>query len=508
MKDKEQIDSLNGNLAIVSRVPRRQNGGAPSMENALKNLLRIHDHVWSRKHLNRKRNGDHFNLCSWMCYCEAASEHFEQFMGYLRDKGGLHIDEWTIEPSPSVNSDENQQEESESNPSLLENSSIPMSENSFERFLSMVEYLMRWQEIRYAPETKNVYIRIENASCSYQFYLSLSDLLSHWTSKEYASLLEDSRMLSSDRAKQWKMLVIQYGERFLKIVEKFGGKFLPLYKPNYDYVEFMDTFYEISSGKCLQELESPDVICFRYFPLSIQQAMQTAPRRWLTILQNSLVNEQMRRFCYEYARLFRGERERREKCLYLLGESQCGKSSLLAPLEALYGLENVGVMSQAKQSSLEDLVGKRIGILDEFSSKLLSRESFLMLAEGQPMKISVKYRRNPRIERPQHLIFSSNNLPHYIKQDESGAVQSRISIYRFYKLRGRIEHDALIQIRDKETPYVLLYCNRVYLQMMHAMQAKKGQNPPTNPRTLMMQSFGSNVNYEEIEEKESECESE
>jgi hypothetical protein len=223
---------------------------------------------------------------------------------------------------------------------------------------------MRWQEIRYAPETKNVYIRIENASCSYQFYLSLSDLLSHWTSKEYASLLEDSRMLSSDRAKQWKMLVIQYGERFLKIVEKFGGKFLPLYKPNYDYVEFMDTFYEISSGKCLQELESPDAICFRYFPLSIQQAMQTAPRRWLTILQNSLVNEQMRRFCYEYARLFRGERERREKCLYLLGESQCGKSSLLAPLEGLYGLENVGVMSQAKQSSLEDLVGKRIGILD------------------------------------------------------------------------------------------------------------------------------------------------
>jgi hypothetical protein len=42
---------------------------------------------------------------------------------------------------------------------------------------------------------------------------------------------------------------------------------------------------------------------------------------------------------------------------------------------------------------------ERIGILDEFSRNQLSREDFLLLAEGQPMKISMKYQKNPRMNK-------------------------------------------------------------------------------------------------------------
>jgi hypothetical protein len=464
------------------RVPPRQtNIFSASMENALKRLLRIHSHEWSLKQLNNEITSidPPRKLCSWTCYCDAAQSIVDGCMTYLQEKGGLIAEPIYFEILASTDT---QEEDNKPTPSPLENNSILLGENSFEQFVLVVEHLMKWQDIRYASSTGNTYSRIENASCSYQLYQSLAQLLSHWTSQEYGVELEESRVLPVDRAKQWRFQVIRHGTRFLKTVEKYGGAFLPSYEPNYDYVEFQDAFYEISSGECLDSLDSK-IICFRYFPLSIQQAMQTPPRRWLAVLRNSLVHEQARRrFCCEYALLFRGEKQRRYRCLYLLGESQCGKSSLLAPLEGLYGLENVGVMSPAKQSSLEDLVGKRIGILDEFSSKNLSRENFLLLAEGQPMKISMKYRRNPRVDQPQHVIFSSNNLPHYVKLDESGAVQSRISLYRFYKLRSRMDPNALVQIRDEETPYVLLYCNRVYLDWM---QERENQNKLAQRQPVM-----------------------
>jgi hypothetical protein len=153
-----------------------------------------------------------------------------------------------------------------------------------------------------------------------------------------------------------------------------------------------------------------------------------APQRWLSILENSLDEVSLRNFCNQYALLFRGPKQRRSRCLYLVGESQCGKSSLLAPLEGIFGRENIGIPSRDKKFSLEDLVGKRIGILDEFSRSQLSREEFLLLAEGQPMKISMKYHKNPRMNTPPHVLpgeffigsnYSVQSAPFFLCQTTS-----------------------------------------------------------------------------------------
>jgi tetratricopeptide (TPR) repeat protein len=183
------------------------------------------------------------------------------------------------------------------------------------------------------------------------------------------------------------------------------------------------------------------------------------PKRWLSLLEISLDEVLARNFCQQYALLFRGPKQRRNRCLYLVGESQCGKSSLLAPLEGIFGRENIGIPSRDKKFSLEDLVGKRIGILDEFSRTQLSKEDFLLLAEGQPMKISMKYQKNPRMNTPPHVIFSSNTTPKYPK-DDSGAVESRLSIFEFFRLTTQsIDMDAISKIREEEAAHVLVYCN-------------------------------------------------
>jgi phage/plasmid-associated DNA primase len=200
-----------------------------------------------------------------------------------------------------------------------------------------------------------------------------------------------------------------------------------------------------------------------------------APQRWLSILENSLDEVTLRNFCQQYALLFRGPKQRRSRCLYLVGESQCGKSSLLAPLEGIFGRENIGIPSRDKKFSLEDLVGKRIGILDEFSRNQLPREEFLLLAEGQPMKISMKYQKNPRMNTPPHVIFSSNNAPKYPK-DDSGAVESRLSVFQFFRLSTKsIDMDAISKMEEEEAAHVLVYCNKLFLEgtQNHSSQQKQ-----------------------------------
>ena len=86
-----------------------------------------------------------------------------------------------------------------------------------------------------------------------------------------------------------------------------------------------------------------------------------------------------------------------------------------------------------------------------------------MFTEGQPMKISMKLRKNPRVDEPQHIIFSSNLYATY-GGDQSGAVESRLSIYTFYKMDEEIRRvDCMAHIRDHEAASVLLYCNEIYL---------------------------------------------
>jgi phage/plasmid-associated DNA primase len=210
--------------------------------------------------------------------------------------------------------------------------------------------------------------------------MSLQELISHWTSEKFQQRLEREKkeILPKEYAKKWKFQVLRYGSKFLRSIHQIGGEFLPLYEPNENYVEFNDGFYEISTGNLLTELDE-DIVCFCYFSLSFERNVNVCPpKRWLSILENSLDKVQIRNFCRQYAILFRGPKQRRNRCLYLVGESQCGKSSLLAPLEGIFGRENIGITSRDKKFSLEDLVAKRIGILDEFSRNQLSREDFLL----------------------------------------------------------------------------------------------------------------------------------
>jgi hypothetical protein len=433
-------------------------------EQSLKRMVRSHSHSWSSTMLNRSLRDECMShtMLTWHCFCQQKEHFIQSFFENLEKKGELHIQYYDLN-------------EKEENSSIMNDplgqiaktlTSTVLAKSPDEQFILHVISLMKQDGILYSSRTGQCYTKELNAMSTYRHYMSLQELLSHWTSEKFQQRLEreQKEILPKEYARNWRFQVLLYGSKFLRSIHQIGGEFLPLYEPNENYVEFNDGFYEISTGNLLDELDD-DIGCFCSFPLSFEYNVNVCPpQRWLSILENSLDEFLVRNFCQQYALLFRGPKQRRNRCLYLVGESQCGKSSLLAPLEGIFGRENIGIPSRDKKFSLEDLVGKRIGILDEFSRNQLPREEFLLLAEGQPMKISMKYQKNPRMNTPPHVIFSSNTTPKYPK-DNSGAVKSRLSVFKFFRLPTKsIDMDAISKIKEEEAAQVLVYCNKMFLE--------------------------------------------
>jgi phage/plasmid-associated DNA primase len=62
------------------------------------------------------------------------------------------------------------------------------------------------------------------------------------------------------------------------------------------------------------------------------------------------------------------------------------------------------------------------------------------------------------------VIFSANNTPKYPK-DDSGAVESRLSVFQFFRLSTKsIDMDAISKIKEEEAAHVLVYCNKIFLE--------------------------------------------
>jgi hypothetical protein len=442
-------------------------------EKSLKRMLRSHSHSWSSTILNRSLRDESMShtMLTWHCFCSQKELPIHSFLENLEKKGELHLQYYDLKEQECMENEENTfiGNDPLTTPNHITKSltSTILAKNQDEQFILHVICLMKHDDILYSSRTGQCYIKQPNAMSTYRYYMSLREQISHWTTEKFQQTLEREKkeILPKEVSRNWRFQVIRHGPKFLRSIHQIGGEFLPLYEPNENYVEFNDGFYEISTGNLLLELDE-DIVCFCYFPLSFERNVNVCPpKRWLSILENSLDEVLVRNFCQQYALLFRGPKQRRNRCLNLVGESQCGKSSLLAPLEGIFGRENIGITSRDKKFSLEDLVGKRIGILDEFSRNQLSREDFLLLAEGQPMKISMKYQKNPRMNTP----------PKYPK-DNSGAVKSRLSVFRFYRLSTKsIDIEAISKIKDEEAAHVLVYCNKMFLEEKRSHPSQQKQ---------------------------------
>ena len=257
--------------------------------------------------------------------------------------------------------------------------------------------------------------------------------------------------------------VYRYGASVLKFFTGLGRHVLPQYRPNSDLIELQNAVYQISTGNFLRFEEIPDNNhCSTFFNITSQQMITTLPTRWLSILSNSdIVNERLEQFKLAYGRLFH-QKKLKERNLTLVGPSQCGKSTLLDPLNAIIGTENIGRVSQGKNFSWERIVNKKVILLEEFKPQNVCREVLLIVLEGRVINVEVKFEKNVEMKVTQPCVLVSN-FPVKIDGDDSGALEERLDVFQFKRLK-KIHYGHSSLIEAQESPYVLYICNQAYLK--------------------------------------------
>jgi len=134
-----------------------------------------------------------------------------------------------------------------------------------------------------------------------------------------------------------------------------------------------------------------------------------------------------------------------DKCLYLKGEGDNGKSVFIDTLVYMIGKENMAAIEPVdlfKPFELQGLFGKLINVCADIVTDKVLSQSFKKIVSGDDVDANVKYKNNIKFKPFAKHIFSANN---YIPtKDRSHGFFRRFDIIDFKKVFPKSEQDKLL----------------------------------------------------------------
>lgn len=146
-------------------------------------------------------------------------------------------------------------------------------------------------------------------------------------------------------------------------------------------------------------------------------------------------------FIKEIMQILNMELEKRNTfCIW--GERNCGKTWFINSLGDL--LWNVGSIeanfNKTSTFPFEDLINKRMAILNEFNCSPAKKDTCKELFEGQPTSVNVKYQKPQKIHRTPIFITTNNNWLLNFDKVDSDAFRARCFFYR-WQPQSWLEHE-------------------------------------------------------------------
>lgn len=265
----------------------------------------------------------------------------------------------------------------------------------------------------------------------------------------------------------------------------------------YEWVELKDAYYHIRTGNYAPKDHDFAHMCFRSYHYTQHELETSLPHEWLRLV-HLVTTPQLRpvttrgtngaqtahfthpphreALLIALAKLLR-QRTVKEPCLFLWGDSNCGKSSLISFLEKMYPKEAVGFLNKSCVSLSGINEGVAVIITDEFDVTSISRQDLLTLTDGtQRLTIRTMHDNARQIENPLcPIVFMNNKQPVY-KDDTSRALENRFNMMR-------LENELVRDPRKQQACFaehllVVAYLNR-YLKMQEELYEEHylfGQN--------------------------------
>ena len=327
---------------------------------------------------------------------------------------------------------------------------------------------------------KNIlYKRVENTLISYELVGDVKDIL-------YNNFQENVIMyFINNFPLHFKNFNFHYIiKKFLKTNENLIESIMDLttnkIKPDYSILEFNDGLYFINFDKFIPKykLKNYDlkVSTLKYYDKTFKHL--SLPKKWIEDLKISLNidkseneknNDKFKQLCLYVANIFNRSVNlfAKKRVLYIYGESNTRKTTLIAkPILSFFGKENVGFLAKSKNFQFQDLVDKRVGILDEFKYEHYYIQEYLKLFSGENVVVDEKYSKIHKQIKDLPIIILSNNKIDEKNENLKNALLNRIYEVEFKNVinnkRNININENVDKILKEEEPSIVVYCNKVY----------------------------------------------
>ena len=354
-------------------------------------------------------------------------------------------------------------------------------------FFEIVYYLYLYFKVKdIIVHNGNLYSKIKNSFISYK-YLGNHEFL---FKNIYVYLEELSDIFTSinrEKVMNFTIVNIQVLQKILLYL--FQTK--TFMKINYNILEFKEGLYFVDYNKFIKfddkkynlEIIKEKYFTIRYFDVLYDWCNRDVEKtRWLyylnkqfdkeseleafnVILSNLLFDNNTLDDNYEH-------NSTKRKSLFLLGESNTGKTSLITDIfRNAYGNENLGTLSKTLNFMLENAYNKDFLVCEEVELSKSNRSDILKLSSGEFLSVNQKYKRTEFMRLTNKILFTSNHTKQIHEFLKDKAFLNRVYLVLFNEIVDINEVDyKSIKI---ELPKILLYISKYKFYSTYNSQYKK-----------------------------------
>ena len=243
-----------------------------------------------------------------------------------------------------------------------------------------------------------------------------------------------------------------------KLIKNESYHRLPGWIPDMDILGFSDYNYMISTGKRIDKVD--DVVPFY---ITTAKFPGKYPKNWLTCVKTNKFD--LSQFINSFS-LFYRKKERGDSVLYIHGDAQTGKSTLIEPYAELYK-NTACYVSGGKGYRFSHTYMYPKVIISEFDFELLHRRGSVYhvknLLEGAEFSASAKHGSQKRLTAKNTVITSNSGIPNHdlsVKTSNIASIRARLDIYKTLSNTGSAVDVSIINSIKYEAAAICVLCTQ------------------------------------------------
>lgn len=282
----------------------------------------------------------------------------------------------------------------------------PIAKTKIMKMINLVKTYLEQHQMAITPEG-SIYERTPGSRKSWRVWGKPEQLFKDMVTIETVELLNSTH---SD---------------FMRYTSGGYKNIFPYLEMDFMWLEFGDFYFSIPTSNIVRKTDEPfEHECFNFFPEITYDMIKPVfrsdlikPVHWLSILENSgyiVDGEPTKEGVLVIKSLYNllMPKTHKSKELVLFGDSNAGKSSLIAPIQGILPKDKVQKIHDDGGFELAGLVSNpRLVISEEHHSKRLARDQALILLEGKiEDAVRAKHKELQNVEIKARSVFISNDL--------------------------------------------------------------------------------------------------